>query len=390
MGKTLPFVLLVPMSREEWADLRALVDQPHVRERCRLGVFSPHRIFAGDPFVEDSWNGPVWNGVNPTGIGFYDGGKLNKSLLTLLNAAFLVVLCLRHGVRLLASGVPSAYVRLGGWCLPSVRHVAYLRSAYPTVNEFWSDSERWMSRLGRMHLRLPSFLRTYQADDILLSGFATRSSLERRGINLSRTVVIGPAALAAMRSEEAPNSRGGAVDIAFVTQAFLRHADAMGHEAQLRAVEEMVALLHDSPTPKHLVIRKHPHERGEHYRHLLQDTERLTVVLDERTPSEFLSSAREGGVLVGATSTLLFEWAYLGGRSYSFATDAFREKYAVFFDQLGIEPYERMSELLDHVSRGIGGITREQVNGVLALPDKVELDAFGEDFSSWLLGSCAP
>lgn len=383
-------VIVVARTPEDWHDVQALL-----AEGARLGECATVLAFDTSPvYREGTVVGPPITeemtsimGRNPFANGYYSLGPLRRLLVVFVNAFVLTIAFRRYRVSAVVSAPPVAFVRLARFVSPRTCSVGYLRSAFPAPAARWSITERIEAFIHRLHLRPPAFLNAYWADSSLVAGTASADFLTSRGVSRETIHVIGPGRLGARRATglnpPAADRRFHLSRVIYLAQAFLRHFDTRAHEAQVEAAERLALWLRAHAPELSFEIRLHPRDDNA----WVQDLEgRLPwIEYSSGSPHAFLERVLSDGIcVVGLTSTLLFEVAYLGGRAISFGTPAAVAEHKWFFGALGIQPYVDPERLWRKGLQTGATLQESAVSKVLALPTECEIFPFDPSFAPWI------
>src|SRR5690606_25297670 len=97
------------------------------------------------------------------------------------------------------------------------------------------------------------------------------------------------------------------------------------------------------------------------------------IAIDRTTASEFLSQNINNKILVSNASTLLFEWGYLGGKSYIICTKDQQETIKTFLDVAQIKPCSSIEELMFAIENDEDYISESSCSKVMAFPKDCDL-----------------
>jgi hypothetical protein len=233
--------------------------------------------------------------------------------------------------------------------------VGYFRSAFPLASRSWSLSDRVDRVLGRFGLSGRTPASAYGVDLMLVAGDQTRDSMLGRVPRGTPVITIGPGVL--QRGVPERHQEGEAKrQVIFVTQAFAAHGDMAAQERQAAAMDSVRREVERTPDLE-FYVRPHPRDHADYLREFEPDR-----VLGE-SPQSFLQ-AHADAALVGLTSTLLFEWAFLGRDSYVFCPEDEPSDVRAFLDRCAIIPYEDSASLVRDIARGVSGLESDTA-GVL-------------------------
>lgn len=322
----------------------------------------------------------IFKSINPFRSGFYYSSKLLKFLITLLNAWNIIKICHQHNIDILFSATPSIFIRLSILFLKnSVNHISYLRSAYPVIDDLWSDSEKMYKYISKFNIPLASFINPYSSDLFLVSGEANRVLLLYKGFPKNRIKIMGPAKLNSYRKKTKKINKSNQITIIYATQSFNHHNDNIGHHSQLVCLESLLEESYLSDHSINFILRIHPRDKISFYSRLIEKYKEF-ISIENYNIESFLESVSSQRILVSSTSTLLFEWGYLGGKSYSIGTSEFIIKYRKFFDNVHLKPFSNAKYLLYSIVNNKNYISKNSINQLMSNSNKTEKwdDIFGK------------
>lgn len=295
---------------------------------------------------------------------YYSGLPWRRGLRVCVLGMRLAYLLRRAQSSTVLASPSTSYVRLARILAPRQAYViGYFRSAFPLVDRTWSLADQFGAMVSRLSPKLANRIDPYAVDVALTAGTRTRDDLRKRMPPSVPVYCIGPGSLQVNSGgPHACRDLTERPEIIVVTQAFNAHGEHRAAEEQIAYFADLVEVARANGYG--VSLRAHPRD----------DTpwaDVLPAEIDLRVgaPSEFLARLRPGrDVLVGLTSTLLFEYAYLGGHAYCFASEHSVQENRPFLERCGISPFTDASQLLNSIQAGIDMLDSSKA-GVLSIPE---------------------
>ena len=351
-----------------------IISSVNIESKYICYIYDVHCIYNISKFIKTSKK--TFQSINPFKNGFYHTNKIIKIALSLINAFNIIKIFYFHHIDIIFSATPSIFIRIAKSLLRNnVKHISYLRSAYPIIDQSWSDSEKLEKVFKKFNIPLTSFINPYNADLFLVSGKANKNLLISKNFPKNRIKIIGPAKLTSLKFSSKSNfgrlKENETITIIYATQAFIHHKDDIGHNSQLICLESMIKASSLSNYKINFVIRIHPRDKIIYYKNILKKYKSY-ISYDNCITEVFLKTVSDQRVLVSSTSTLLFEWGYLGGKSYSIGTDDFIKKYCKFFNNVHINPFSDAKTALDNILRSKEYISKDSIDKIMAYSRNTE------------------
>lgn len=381
-------VLIIPSTKEEWEDLKCLLFTDSFVDSYTFFSYDVHKLYNYPKFLENtSFLNRSFESINPFTRGFFQFKRTIKAFLTLINAVKLIHISKHFKINILFSSTPSVFIRLSKFFLKNnIKHITYLRSAYPTVDRVWSDSDKIEKRLKKLRIPQFSFLKPFNSDLFLVSGEANKNMLISRNFPPTKISVIGPAKLLFLKKRSTANYRrlkkNENFSIIFAMQAFKHHNDQIGHNSQMLCLNSIIEDSISNKLIENFIIRLHPRDKTIYYKNIFNKYKDYLSFSSSDSVS-FLKTVTDNRILISSTSTLLFEWGYLGGKSYSIGTTEFINKYSFFFNETGIIPFSYPKILPKVISCSDEYISKFSINKIFAFPANCEcnIEAFMSNLS---------
>jgi UDP-N-acetylglucosamine 2-epimerase len=195
------------------------------------------------------------------------------------------------------------------------------------------------------------FFNNYYADYLFTIGSLNKNTLRERKIPESNIYLSGPLLLdrypAVQDKPEVPLRKK---ELIYITQAYLWHLDASGHNEQLDSIHGLLQSIAESQAGRFdICLRVHPRDDVRIYEEFLRNYS-LPVRIDTSPAAEFLQGISRYKILISGLSTLAFEWIYLGGNCVFLSTEKLLKEGGEIYKRLGLSPYLKPGEILRDIS----------------------------------------
>jgi hypothetical protein len=366
-------VLIIPSSKEEWEDLKGLLFTERLIDGYAFFVYDVQKLYKYPKFIEQSdLVLRSFESVNPFAKSFFRFNVFFKAFLTLINAIKTILIVKRFKINIIFSSTPLIFIRLSKSILKNkIKHISYLRSAYPTADKVWSDSDKAEKRLKDLRIPQYSWIKPYNSDLFLVSGVANKNMLISRNFPSEKINLIGPTKLLLLRKKSTANygrlKNNEKFSIIFAMQAFKHHNDYIGHISQMLCLNSIIEDSINNKLIENFIVRLHPRDRPIYYKNIFNKFKDY-ISFSRNDSISFLKTVTDNRILVSSTSTLLFEWGYLGGKSYSIGTNEFINKYSFFYNETGILPFCYPDNITNAISGSVGYISKLSINKIFAFP----------------------
>jgi hypothetical protein len=368
-------LILIPSNKQEWEDIHAFIFTSNKSKFDSICVFDLSAMYREGPIVsdlEESTKLRVHSSLNPFSIGYYKGNILNKIYLIILNTSLLSFFILKYRAKVVFYTNAIAAIRFSKVFFQKVLYVLYIRAAWPGMGRDWSFSDMTITKVKKyLNVDKIEWIDTLFGDLHFLSGTSQRKMLIEKGYNPSRIFVCGPAYLHKI-NKKLYHRREKVINIIYAMQAFLRHDDIQGHYSQCCMIKELIKW-HGEREDCNLILRLHPRDSLSNYDFLSTDSK---IIINSSPLKNFIKSYISNSILIGMTSTLLFEWAYLGGITTLLRPDKYFDEFQDFYMDTGCQPVYindflasfAAGRLFKHASIDLS------CTSVMCPPEKVQID----------------
>lgn len=334
-----------------------LEDLSLVAERLRRDGFIPVLYdlskVSGDDFrkeVVDTFP-VVCQGISLFSESFRDLSVGKKVVVALVNAINLVRICVVLRCSTCVIGVPLLIYRLAGFLgFGRIRFVSYIRGIIAQSGDDTSSSSKIFRRISWLCVGpLRRVVSDYYADCVVCIGEVTRRFVEERRVPKENVKVLGSIYCdSRFLCDDEGQSRKGRREFVFLSSAFSAHGYQDSQISQSELIVNIFTYLKDNYSAEDFdfVVRKHPRERVEDYRGILEKGVRV-----DDSGGDAVRCYSKSACFISPISTLLFELAYLGRAAVLVSNSHFLARHAEWYEKINARPVVDWEGMLEYLMR---------------------------------------